>query len=195
MIDAGSSGGIELTSGSSSLIGPQITQISLICLCNLCNLWMVDAVCVFAPWREIFLQWRLNAMVLKKLTVLIVLLLAISVSAKIQKMQRIATGVWGGQHISINVGSKSATIEYDCANGVINGPLVIDADGNFKLRGTHRTERGGPVRAEDNSPGQPATYSGTIKGNTMTLTLKVGDSDEETFTLEKGKPGELVKCK
>jgi hypothetical protein len=29
----------------------------------------------------------------------------------------------------------------------------------------------------------------------MTLTLKVGDSDEETFTLEKGKPGELVKCK
>ena len=39
------------------------------------------------------------------------------------------------------------------------------------------------------------TVTGTIKGNTMTLTLKVGDSEEETFTLEKGKPGELVKCK
>jgi hypothetical protein len=135
-------------------------------------------------------------MVLKKLTgYLVVLLLAVSVSAKIQKMQRIATGLWGGQHISINVGSKSATIEYDCASGVINGPLVVDADGRFNLRGTHRMERGGPVRADDNPPQHPATYTGTIKGNTMTLTLKVGDSDEETFTLEKGKPGDLVKCK
>jgi hypothetical protein len=29
----------------------------------------------------------------------------------------------------------------------------------------------------------------------MTLTLKINDSDDETFTLEKGKPGELFKCK
>ena len=131
----------------------------------------------------------------KSLGVLLLLLLAVSVFGKIQKMQRIATGLWGGQHISINVGPKYAKIEYDCATGVIDGPLVVDAAGNFHLRGTHRTERGGPVRADDNPPEHPATYTGTIKGNTMTLTLKIGDSDEETFTLEKGKPGELVKCK
>ena len=29
----------------------------------------------------------------------------------------------------------------------------------------------------------------------MTLTLKINDSEEETFTLEKGKQGELFKCK
>ena len=127
--------------------------------------------------------------------ILILLLLVVPVSAKIQKMQHIPSGLWGGQHISINVGSKSATIEYDCASGVINGPLVVDADGRFNLRGIHRMERGGPVRADDNPPEHPATYTGTIKGNTMTLTLKVGDSEEETFTLEKGKPGDLVKCK
>ncbi len=56
-------------------------------------------------------------------------------------------------------------------------------------------ERGGPIRADDEPNGHPATYTGSIKGNTMTLTLKVGDSDEETFTLEKGKEGELFKCK
>jgi len=109
--------------------------------------------------------------------------------------QRIATGVWGGQHISIKVGTKSATIEYDCASGVINGPLVVDRNGNFNLRGTHRMERGGPVRADEDSRQVPASYTGSIKGNTMTLTLKLSDSDEETFTLEKGKPGELFKCK
>jgi hypothetical protein len=131
----------------------------------------------------------------KSVGVLLVLLFGVSVFGNIQKMQRIAPGLWGGQHISINVGPKYAKIEYDCASGVINGPLTVDAAGQFKLRGTHRMERGGPLRAGDNPPEHPATYTGTIKGNTMTLTLKVGDSDEETFTLEKGKPGELVKCK
>jgi len=134
--------------------------------------------------------WRKSGGVL-----LVVFLLLISVTAKTQHMRRIATGLWGGQHISIDVGEKSATIEYDCASGVINGPLVVDSNGNFDLRGIHKMERGGPVRADDNSKGQPATYTGSIKGDTMTLTLKIEGLDEETFTLEKGKPGELVKCK
>jgi hypothetical protein len=110
-------------------------------------------------------------------------------------MKRIPTGVWGGAHINIEVGEKSARIEYDCASGVIEGPLAVDGNGNFKLRGTHRVERGGPIRADDDTKGQPATYTGSISGNTMTLTLKVGDADAETFTLEKGKEGDLVKCK
>jgi hypothetical protein len=114
----------------------------------------------------------------------------------VMKQQRIATGVWGGQHINIKVGANSATIEYDCAKGVIDGPLVVDSDGSFKLRGTHRMERGGPVRADEEPRKIPATYTGSIKGNTMTLTLKLADSsDEETFTLERGKDGELVKCR
>ena len=123
-----------------------------------------------------------------------VLLVSLVLLISMMNMQRIPTGVWGGQQINIEVGEKSATIEYDCASGVINGPLTVDANGNFKLRGTHRIERGGPIRADDDTKGQPATYTGSIKGNTMTLTLKVGDA-EETFTLEKGKPGDLVKCK
>ena len=127
--------------------------------------------------------------------VLLVLLLALSISAMTQYRRRIATGVWGGPHISIKVGAKSATVEYDCASGVINGPLRTDAYGRFDLQGIHRMERGGPIRADDKPAEHPATYTGSIKGNTMELTLKVGDSDAETFTLEKGKPGELFKCK
>jgi hypothetical protein len=136
-------------------------------------------------------------MFLKKSTVfvVIVVLAVCAVVARAQKMNRIATGVWGGPHISIKVGAKSAAIEYDCAKGVIDGPLVVDACGHFNLRGTHTMERGGPIRADDVPKGQPATYTGSIKGNTMTLTLKLADEDVETFTLEKGKTGELFKCK
>ena len=123
---------------------------------------------------------------------LVCVFLLVSVKAN---MQRIATGVWGGQHISIKVGEKSAAIEYDCASGVIDGPLVVDSNGNFNLRGTHKMERGGPVRADDDAKSQPATYIGSIKGNTMMLTMKLADSETETFTLEKGNPGDLFKCK
>jgi hypothetical protein len=126
---------------------------------------------------------------------LIVLLSIFCVTAKTPKMQRIARGLWGGPHISIKVGAKSATVEYDCASGVIDGPLVVDSNGNFNLRGKHRMERGGPVRMNETPPEQPATYTGSIKGNTMTLNVKFDDADVETFTLEKGKEGELFKCK
>lgn len=123
------------------------------------------------------------------------LILLLSVVSMNTTMQRIPTGVWGGQHINIEVGEKSAQIEYDCASGVIDGPLVVDGNGRFNLRGTHKMERGGPTRQNDEVKSQPANYTGAIKGNTMTLTLKLGDSDVETFTLEKGKPGDLFKCK
>jgi hypothetical protein len=130
----------------------------------------------------------------KGIFVLLLGLLLMSLTA--MKQQRIASGVWGGQHINIKVGAKSATIEHDCASGVIDGPLVVDSSGNFKLRGTHSMQRGGPTRSDEQPRKIPATYTGSIKGNVMTLTLKLDDSsDEETFTLERGKDGDLFRCK
>src|SRR5678815_4839684 len=85
-------------------------------------------------------------------------------------MQRIPAGVWGGAHIRIDVGAKSATIQYDCAHGVIKGPLTLDSQGHFNLGGTHTPERGGPVRADETQRSQPATYIGSISGDKMTLT-------------------------
>lgn len=110
-------------------------------------------------------------------------------------MQRIPAGVWGGEHIRIDVGVKSATIEYDCAHGVIQGPLTLDSNGRFSLRGTHTPERGGPVRADDPDRSRPAVYIGSINGDKMTLTLKLSNSEDETFTLQKGKEGDLFKCR
>ena len=115
--------------------------------------------------------------------------------AGVAEMQRIPTGIWGGEHINIEVGEKSASIEYDCAHGMIEGPLLVDANGRFNLRGTHTPERGGPIRMDEQPRSQPASYMGSVNGGKMTVTLKLKDSEEETFTLEKGKQGELFKCK
>lgn len=127
----------------------------------------------------------------------LVLLITSAAASRPRKMQRLHPGSWGGPHIRIDVEPRSATIDYDCANGTIDGPLTIDSKGRFTWRGTHNREHGGPIRIDEQSNGRPAIYSGWIKGDTMTLTVKLAGSDEviDTFTLQRGSPGRVFKCK
>jgi hypothetical protein len=126
----------------------------------------------------------------------LVLLVGFSAAARPRRMQRLQTGTWGGPHIQIEVGPRSATIEYDCANGTIDGPMTMDSKGRFNWRGTHNREHGGPTRIDEQSNGRRAIYSGWIKGDTMTLTVKLADTNEvvETFALKRGSPGRVFKC-
>ena len=139
--------------------------------------------------------WRKQKRLLVVLS--LVLLVVASAASRPRKMQRLSTGEWGGSHINIQVGPHSATIEYDCANGTIAGPLSIDSKGRFTWRGTHNREHPGPIRVDEESNSRPAIYSGWIKGDTMTLTVKLADTKEvfETFTLKRGRSGRVFKCK
>jgi len=134
-----------------------------------------------------------------KLLVLVslVLLIASAAVSRPRKMQRVATGSWGGMHIRIEVEQRSATIDYDCANGTIDGPLTVDSNGRFSWRGTHTREHGGPIRMNEQSNGRPAIYTGWVKGDTMTLTVKLADTNEviATYTLKRGSAGRVFKCK
>lgn len=126
-----------------------------------------------------------------------VLLIFSAAVSKPRKMQRILPGTWGGSHIRIEVGPRSATIDYDCANGTIDGPFTIDSKGRFSWRGTHNREHGGPIRIDEKPNGRPAIYSGSIKGDIMTLTVKFADTNKvlDTFTLKRGSSGRVFKCK
>ena len=127
----------------------------------------------------------------------LLLLIAGSAAAKPRKMQRLQPGSWGAPHIRIDVEQSSATIDYDCANGTIDGPLTYDRKGNFTWRGTHNREHPGPTRIDETSNSRRAIYTGSIKGDTMTLTVKLADANEvvETFTLKRGGYGRVFKCK
>ena len=130
------------------------------------------------------------------LSLSLVLMLAGSAASRPRKV-RLSTGQWGGQHIRIDVGARSATIEYDCASGTIDGPLAIDSKGRFTWHGAHHQERPGPTRENDQGSNRPAIYSGFIKGDTMTLTVKLSDTDEvlESYRLKRGAFGRVFKCK
>lgn len=124
------------------------------------------------------------------------LLIVSSAAARPRKMQRLSTGTWGGSHIRIEVGPRSAAIDYDCANGTIDGPFTLDSKGRFSWRGSHNREHGGPIRIDEKPNGRPAVYSGAVKGDTMTLTVKLADNNEviETYTLKRGSSGRVFKC-
>ena len=137
--------------------------------------------------------WR-NRNRLLVIVTLVVLTVSSGVSRP-RKLQRLANGIWGGQHISIEVSGRSASVEY--ANGTINGPLTLDSKGQFTWHGTHNREHPGPIRMGMKPNSQPATYTGWVKGNTMTLTVKLDDGDEAlgTYTLKRGGAGRVFKCK
>ena len=106
-------------------------------------------------------------------------------------------GQWGGEHIAMEVTDGGATIEYDCAHGRITGKIAPDADGKFAAKGIHKRERGGPTRqGEDEDNEQPAVYRGSIKDETMTLSVELAQQNESvgTFTLTHGKTGRIRKC-
>ena len=105
-------------------------------------------------------------------------------------------GTWGAQGIAMEVSDNGAEIGYDCAHGSITEKIVPDAQGRFSARGLHVREHAGPIRADEDQKGQPATYRGSVSGDTMSLTVILSDSNETigTFTLTHGKSGRLRRC-
>ena len=130
-------------------------------------------------------------------TVLFISLCTSTGVGKGRKMQRVPEGTWGGLHLRMEVVDGSATIEYDCANGTIAGPLTIDRRGRFSLRGTHAQEHGGPIRNDEKPNSRPARYTGWTDGRKMTLTVTLTDTNETlgTFSLVRGQQGRVFKCR
>lgn len=106
----------------------------------------------------------------------------------------ISVGEWGGVHVALQISGAGATIEYDCGRGTIDEPVRVDSNGRFTAKGTHIYE-GGPTR--DDPPAHPALFTGTVSGDTMTLTVTVTDRPGAVlgpYTIVFGKPATIRKC-
>jgi hypothetical protein len=110
--------------------------------------------------------------------------------------RKVQTGVWGGDHIIIDVTDGGAKIMYDCAEGVIEQPIETDDNGRFDVRGAHIRNHGGPVRSDEKPDRHRARYAGRVNGKTMTLTVTLADTNETigTFSLTYGERPELKRC-
>src|SRR6476619_3890527 len=108
----------------------------------------------------------------------------------------VATGSWGGIGIRLNVTGTGATVDYDCANGTIDQPLVVDRDGRFSAAGTHVREHGGPIRVDEVLDRHPARYQGQLSGTSMKLNVTLIDAVQTIgpFDLTLGGASRVVKC-
>lgn len=108
----------------------------------------------------------------------------------------IAQGPWGGSHVSMQVTSAGARLEYDCAEGVIEEPLRPDADGRFTATGIHTPGQGGPIRAGEILPVFAARYDGHVEGEQMSLLVTFTETGVElgSFQLRRGSSGLLMRC-
>lgn len=113
-----------------------------------------------------------------------------------QEKRLVATGIWGGPNVQLDVAGDGAQLRFSCARGKIEQPLTLDAEGRFSAKGTFVAQGMGPLR-EDNPPkSRAAVYGGVVRDNLMTLTVTVADSKEEggTFELTQGESGHIRRC-
>ena len=106
-------------------------------------------------------------------------------------------GLWGGEHIRMEVTAEQTRVEYACAHGTINSKVLLDRRGRFSVKGIHVVERGGPTRKDDDTQGYPVEFRGNVKGKSMRLTVTRTDTKEliGTFTLTHGQESKLFKCR
>jgi hypothetical protein len=113
-----------------------------------------------------------------------------------QRSRQVAKGSWGGLGVVLEVADE-ITVEFDCAHGVISGPIVLDDAGKFSAKGSFFREHGGPIRQGEDEKGEAVVYSGSSDGKTMNLKIKPEGNEEElgSYQLTLGQSGRLRKCK
>lgn len=111
--------------------------------------------------------------------------------------RQLPVGLWGGAHIGLEVADRGAHLEFDCAHGEIDGKIVLDRKGGFKIAGNYVEERGGPVRAGADESGSPVWYVGQLTGNRLKLTIRRRDNNRSlgTYSLRLGQEPMVVKCR
>jgi hypothetical protein len=109
----------------------------------------------------------------------------------------VPNGVWGGEHIRMEVNDSGADIEFDCARGSISQRLELDDKGRFKAQGIYLAETPAPVAVDGgvSTSGIKATYTGTLSGSSLRLEVLIEGQDmPRTFDLVQGDQGHLAKC-
>jgi hypothetical protein len=120
-----------------------------------------------------------------------------SIATATQGKSNLFSGVWGGEHIRLEATDAGATVEYDCAHANISQKIMPDRSGHFVVNGVYAPEHGGPVRTNDQAVNIPVSFSGQVRGKSMSLTMRRRDTRKlmGRFALRHGQQGELVKCR
>ena len=101
-------------------------------------------------------------------------------------------GTWGGDNAGLIVTNNDVHVHIGCTLGDAVGPIRTDADGRFEATGSYNVDAY-PV---DRGILHPATFTGRIIGQTMTLTVSLNDTARVLgpVTLVYGKEPKMGPC-
>jgi hypothetical protein len=101
-------------------------------------------------------------------------------------------GTWGGDNAGLIVTDTDVHVHIGCTLGDAVGPIHPDADGRFEASGTYNVDAF-PV---NRGITHPATFSGQIIGQTMSLTVSLTDTARVLgpVTLIYGKEPQMGPC-
>lgn len=123
------------------------------------------------------------------------MILALSACASVPPPRVPLTGQWGGEHVGLDLSPAGGMLDYDCAAGRIEGPIVPRADGRFEARGSHTPGIGGPERVGEVRPSYAAHYAGAVRGGRMSLQVRVANGALiGPLTLRRGAQPMLMRC-
>jgi len=80
-------------------------------------------------------------------------------------------GTWGGDNAGLIVNGTDVHVHIGCTLGDAVGPIVADENGRFEASGTYNVDAY-PV---NRGITHPASFTGQIVGQTMTLTVSLTD--------------------
>ncbi len=101
-------------------------------------------------------------------------------------------GTWGGDNAGLIVSSTDVHVHIGCTLGDAIGPIHPDSNGRFQASGTYNVDAY-PV---DRGIVHPASFTGQIIGETMTLTVSLTDIARALgpVTLVYGKEPKMGPC-
>jgi hypothetical protein len=107
----------------------------------------------------------------------------------------LSISTWGGVHVGLTITASGGLLEYDCAMGRIDEPIVV-RQGRFDVTGVHWPGMGGPIGVDTTRVPRPARYQGQVLGNRMLLTVTLTDTGQPlgTFELVRGANPQVFKC-
>lgn len=101
-------------------------------------------------------------------------------------------GTWGGDNAGLIVADTDVHVHIGCTLGDAVGPIRPDANGRFEVAATYNVDAY-PV---NRGITHPATFTGRIVGETMTLTVTLTDTARVLgpVTLTYGKEPQMGPC-
>jgi hypothetical protein len=124
-----------------------------------------------------------------------ILLVALLVASRIAEAQSVG-GSWGAFGAQMTLNDAGGRVEFGCGVGMLDSPLIPDANGRFTVAGRYEDWNVGPDRADAAPVPRAAAYSGRIDGNQMSLAIRVeGDRVPRTYTLTRGRKVKLIRCR